>query len=305
MSGVLENLRVVDPALSELALGYHMPGGVADVIFPRQTVNKEAGVIPIFGKEEFKVYNTERAVRGDSNVIVPEARTTTTYALKEYDAVYPIDYREIQEDIFNREQHGVRVAQKIIELERERAAATLAFTYTNFPSGSYATPSTKWNAASGSTPISDIDTGIEAIRSKTGVRPNVAVFGPAAWNTIKRHDDIVGLLKYNNNFPGRVTRQAFAEVFELDQVVVGEAITANTAGTFSNLWADHMLLAYIDPNAGIYEPKFGHTLTKAGNPVVDKYDTNGGKIHNVRSTDLFEVKMTLSVAGYLIYTVNT
>ena len=70
--GRLSNLRVVDPVLTNLSVGYSNADLVGDVLFPFVPVDKEGGKIPKFGKEAFKIYNTERALRARSNRINPE-----------------------------------------------------------------------------------------------------------------------------------------------------------------------------------------------------------------------------------------
>ena len=70
--GRLSNLRVVDPVLTNLAIGYTNADMVCDVLFPIVPVDKEGGKIPKFTKEAFKLYNTERALRARSNRINPE-----------------------------------------------------------------------------------------------------------------------------------------------------------------------------------------------------------------------------------------
>ncbi len=48
-------------------------------------------------KESFQVYDTERAIRANSNVISPKGFTKHTTTLTEHDLAYPIDYREEEE----------------------------------------------------------------------------------------------------------------------------------------------------------------------------------------------------------------
>ena len=83
MADRLDNLRVVDPVLTELARGYTNAQLISETLFPIVTVEKETGKVPQFGKEAFKLYNTERAIRGKSNRMSPEGRTTINISLIE------------------------------------------------------------------------------------------------------------------------------------------------------------------------------------------------------------------------------
>ena len=70
--GRMQDLRIVDPVLTNLARGYSNAAFAGTVLFPVVNVNKEAGKIPLFGKEAFTIYNTERALRAKSNKIPVE-----------------------------------------------------------------------------------------------------------------------------------------------------------------------------------------------------------------------------------------
>ena len=95
--GRLANLRIVDPILSALARGYIFPELACEALFPMVRVEKEAGKLPKFGKEAFRIYQTERALRAKSNRINPEEYGSIDVILAEHDLEYPIDYRERQE----------------------------------------------------------------------------------------------------------------------------------------------------------------------------------------------------------------
>ena len=94
--GRLEELRI-NAYLSEVARGYSNNSFVADALFPTIYSEKEKIDIFEFNKEAFQIYDTERAIRANSNVISPKGFKKHTATLKENDLSYPIDYREEQE----------------------------------------------------------------------------------------------------------------------------------------------------------------------------------------------------------------
>ena len=91
--GRLEELRI-NAYLSEVARGYSNNAFVAQYLFPTIYSEKEKIDIFEFNKEAFQIYNTERAIRANSNVISPKGFKKHTTTLKENDLSYPIDYRE-------------------------------------------------------------------------------------------------------------------------------------------------------------------------------------------------------------------
>ena len=94
--GRLEELRI-NAYLSEVARGYGNNAFVAENLFPTIYSEKEKIDIFEFNKEAFNIYDTERAIRANSNVISPQGFKKHTTTLTEHDLSYPIDYREEQE----------------------------------------------------------------------------------------------------------------------------------------------------------------------------------------------------------------
>lgn len=303
--GTLENERIVDPVLSNLALGFKMPELIGTVLAPVVEVEKEAGKIPQFSDEEFKEFNTERAIRAASNVISPEGMTTIDYALKEHDIAYPIDYREQSESMFNKEKRGALVTQRIILQRLEREIASLVQNNANYDSDHKIGLSTTacWSEKDTSTPIDDIDNGKEAIRASIGVYPNVMVLGAAAFRALRNHPQIIEKIKYS--VKAVITKEMLQDILEIETIVVGKAITKSDAGVRSDIWGDNAILAYVAPPPpdGIerdeYDPSFAYTLRKKGMPQIDKFNRDG-KVLYVRNTDLLTVKMVGPTAGYLI-----
>ena len=303
--GLLEQIRVVDSVLTQLAWGYADPAFVAEALFPIVNVDKESAKIPTFGKEAFYDYATERAIRGDSNVAPPRARSTTDIALVEHDFADPIDYREISEDVFNREQESTMYTLSVINRRRERLAAGAAQTTGNYASGHYATLSgtTQFSHAD-SPPIATIETAKEVVRTAIGVRPNVLLMGAVVYKTLKDHGDLTDRIKYS--MKGVVTPDLMAEIFGIPKVVVADSIYSTDAGVMTDIWSDSLVMAYVPEAPGakvarsMYRPSFGYTFRKSGWPQVDKYIGAGGKVTNVRSTDIFLSKIVGSTAGYLM-----
>ena len=305
----LEELRIVDPVLTNIARGYSNDAYVGTVLAPIVPVQKEAGKIPQFGKEAFKLYNTERAIRAKSNRLSPEGRTTIDFVLTEHDIEYPIDYREAEEDLFNLEVYATQTTIDIILLRLEKEIADKVQDLNTYPSGNKITLSgTSKFTHPESDPIGVIDTAKDAVRTAIGKYPNVMVMGPSTFRALKNHAQILERIKYS--MKGIITTDILAEIFDIPTVVVGKAIYATDDGTFYDVWQDNIILAYVAPapSGGVertpYEPSFAYTLRKKGKPETDKYDEVGGKLHIVRTTDLLTVKIVGPDAGYLINDTN-
>ncbi len=306
--GTLSNKRIVDPVLTNLARGYHNSLMVSTTLFPVVQVSKEGGKIPEFTKESFKIYNTERAIRANSNRISPEDRSSIDFVLTEHDLEYPLDYREEQEDALPAKMNATRVCVDGIQLRLEKMAADQAQSLSSYPAGNKVTLASgdKFNNSS-SDPFPIISSAVEAVRQSIGVRPNVCLMGASSYAALKDHPGILDRIKYSQK--GVVTPELLRVLFDFDKLVIGDAVFADDSGNFSDVWSDNVIIAYIPKQLSniprsYYEPSFGYTLRKKNMPVIDTYSENG-KVLLVRNTDIFVSKIVGSDAGFLINDTNS
>ena len=305
--GTLNNKRIVDPVLTEIARGYNNASMIGTNLFPIVTVSKEGGKIPQFNKEAFKIYNTERAIRAKSNRISPEGRTSIDFVLEEHDLEYPMDYREIDEDVTPLKIYATHVVSDGISLRLEKLIADLAQNLATYPTGNKVTlASTDKFSNTSSDPFSVFDTAKEGIRSKIAKRPNVCVLGAASYKALKNHPAILDRIKYTQH--AVITPELLRNLLDFDELYIGDAVYANDSNTFLDIWSDNAVVAYV-PKAktniprSYFEPAFAYTLRKKANPLVDTYD-EAGKVQIVRNTDIFIPKVVGAEAGYLINDTN-
>lgn len=305
--GRLSKLRVVDPVLSALALGFSNAEFVGDRLLPFVGVDKEGGKIPTFGKDAFKVYSTERALRAKSNRISPEDIDGIDIALDEHDLEYPIDYREDAEAAFPLQSHATFRVTEGIRLRHEKMVADMTQNPANYGANN------KLALAAGSEfsdPDSDpegvIDDAKAAVRNGIVKEPNTAVIGYKSWRALKRHPQLKAILSDTRS---RLVQLAdLREIFEIENIFIGKGVYQTDDGQVVDLWGDTMVLAYVPKGApakagdapvrSAYEPGFGYTLRK-GSPMVDTR-TEDGKLEIVRNTDIFRPYILGADAGYLI-----
>lgn len=303
--GRLSKLRIVDPVLTSLAIGYTNEQFVGDQLMPYVLVDREGGKIPLFGKEHFKVYSTERALRAKSNRINPEDIGDVDVALDEHDLEYPIDYREDAESAFPLQARATNTVVEGIRLRHEAMVADIVQNPANYAAGNkIALSGTSQFTHASSDPEGVVSDAKAAVRAKIVKEPNTLVIGYRSWRELKRHPQLKGILSDTRS---RLVQLAdLREIFEIENIVVGRAVKANDAGVTSDIWGDNMVLAYVPRASGDrspYEPSFGYTLRKRGNPVVDTR-TEDGKIELIRNTDIFRPFLLGADAGYLISDTN-
>lgn len=193
--GRLEELRI-NAYLSEVARGYGNNAFVAENLFPTIYSEKEKIDIFEFNKEAFNIYDTERAIRANSNVISPQGFKKYTTTLTEHDLSYPIDYREEQEaEKVKLQLHATNVVTEGLKLKLEKQCADLAQDPNNYPTENKLILSGlscfNWKS---SDPQGVVDDAKDAVSSKIAQDPNTMIIGQDAWRTLKRHPKLKELI---------------------------------------------------------------------------------------------------------------
>ncbi len=300
--GRLEDLQI-NAYLSKVARGYKNNAFVASALFPEIESESEKVDIFEFNKEAFSVYNTERAIRANSNVVSPKGFNKKSVTLAEHDLAYPIDYREDDESKKVKLQlHATNVVTEGLKLKQEKQCADLVQDINNFPTGHKIKLSgtSKFSDYDNSDPVGVIDDGKDAIAGKIAQDPNTMLIGHDAWKKLKRHPQIQGLI--SNNLNKIVTLDLFKEIFEIPNIVIGKSVFVDEAGNFVKVWSDNIVLAYTSTLSSRteYDPAFAYTVKKKNSLNVDEYTKEGKKIKYIRATDIYSPFLVGAEAGYLI-----
>jgi len=303
--GRLEDLRI-NAYLSEVARGYKNNAFVADTLFP--TIDSESEKIDIFefNKEAFQVYNTERAIRANSNVMSPKGFNKKSATLTEHDLAYPIDYREEDESKKVKLQlHATNVVTEGLKLKHETQCADLVQNLNNYPSGNKITlAGTSKFTNKNSDPLGVIDDAKDAVAGKIAQDPNTMVIGHESWKILKRHPQIVGLISDTKN--KLVTLEFMKEIFEIPNIYIGKSVFVDENGNFVKVWKDNIVLAYTSSLSSRteYDPAFAYTVKKKNSLNIDEYRKEGNKLKYIRATDIYTPFLVGPEAGYLIYNTN-
>ena len=303
--GRLEELRI-NAYLSEVARGSTNNSFIAESLFP--VINSDLEKVDIFefNKEAFQVYDTERAIRANSNVISPKGFKKHTTTLTEHDLAYPIDYREEEEARKIKLQvHATNVVTQGLLLKLETQCAALAQDPTKYPAtNKIALSGTSQFTHKDSDPVGVIDDAKDAISRQIGQDPNTLVMGQEVWESLKRNESLKGLIANSTN--KIVTLDLLKEFFEVENIVIGKAIYSNAKDEFERVWGNNIILAYVPKlNARTeYDPAFAYTIRKKDALQIDEYEKEGNKVRYIRATDIYTPFLVGAEAGYLISNVN-
>jgi len=269
----LKQVRVIDPILSRVALGYKHPDHVGMELFPRVPVAQSGGKIIEFGKEAFRLYSTARAP-GDDVKRVRFGHLGKPYAVENHalDAAVPREHMRDASAVpgIDLSTRAVNLVQRSGSLVLENQQAGIARNAANYDANHQVTlaGTDQWDDYANSNPMKDVDDAKESIRSTVGVYPNVLEISATVFKVLKEHPSILDKIKYTQR--GVVTAEILASVFDVEKIVVGKAIAFDDADAAIDIWGKDVVLAYVPQNtAGMEEPSYGYTYEIQGHPLVE------------------------------------
>lgn len=310
----------VNRALQNVAIKYRPQNQIADMIFPIVPVDHQADAYNIWSlAEAFRISDSRRSPGTEANKVKFNATSDTFYcknrALK---TDLPIEDIENADPAYLQEMRVNRV-QRLMDdhsLGWEQRIANQLTSGSNV--GSYSGVASNWSSTGTglSNPYGDVTTAMDIVHDTTGYRPNFVIMGGLAWRNFKQHADVIDLIHgTTGNAPNRlVTRALAASLFEVDDVMVGEAhynsADWDQSASLSMLWGANVLVGYRAPRPSIEEPSLGYAFRwrkgRIANmrPEVHPYD-NKTKSEEVEVGYYQDEKITASALGYLITDVNS
>jgi hypothetical protein len=298
------------PELTGIAIAYRNRQMIADQILPRITpVTKEEFIYFVYDLAQgFTVPDTKVGRRGKVNQIEFTAKEETGYT-KDYgleDSIPSSDLANAPTGIDPR-ANSVEYIMNLLALDREVRVAGVVFNPDTYPAANKLT-------LSGTSQFSDktshpIQTVSDALDSCV-VRPNVMVIGRPAWSVLSRHPEIVSACLRNAGESGIARRQDVADLFELEEIVVGEAFVNNArkgqTPTLSRCWGKHLSLIYRNRQAAPQrDVTFGMTVP-FGQPVAGAWESKNIGLRGgtkVRAGESVEEIITCADCGYFLQNV--
>jgi len=263
----------VDARLSAIALAYRNLdiALIADEVLPFTPTGAEFKWLKYDLANGFTVPDTKVGRKSFPTEVeftaTEQIDKTVDHALADF-----IPNEDITDDNQGVDPRGTAVAYltNLLNLAREIRVAGLVFNTNSYVAANKLTLSgtSQWSHAS-SDPVAAIGDALDV----PVYRPNIAVFGQATWTALRRNVKIVQAIKGTAQGAGMVSRQEFAEFFELNNVYVGAGFV-NTAKkgqtvTTSRVWGKHASFLYRDraagPQAGV---TFGFTAQAGSLGVV-------------------------------------
>jgi hypothetical protein len=273
--------RIVDPVLTNHATGFRQPGLIADVLFPYVTVATRAAKRIVFGKQAMQLAESLRAPGTEiKRVAFGYAAEPVSLIQHALAAVVPIEHEQEAREVpgLDLQMRAVALVAAKIELAREAEAAALARNAASYAASNklaYTSGTSWWNASS--KPKQDFEAGKEAVRARTGMRPNTAVLTATARAALSVHEDVLSYRKAIGRFA--VDDDVLKAYLGVARLEIADAIVADADGSFTDVWGDDAILAYVPESETAQQmemPSYGYTYRLRGHPVVNptRWDPN-------------------------------
>jgi hypothetical protein len=251
---------------------------IASKVFPIVPVSKRSDVYYVYDRGYFNRNQAKKRAPGAPSAGADYALGTDSYLADVFAIHHDIadQIRANADAALNLDVDATQLVTHQLLIQRE---ANFASTYlatsvwatditgvSSSPSGAQVL---QWNDAS-STPIENIRVAKRTVLQNTGFMPNTLTLGRPVFDALLDHPDIVDRIKYGQTAgaPAMANEQVLAQLFEVDRVLVSDAIVNSAAEGQTNshgfVVGKVALLSYTPPASGLMIPSAGYTFAWTG-----------------------------------------
>lgn len=311
---------VVDPVLTAIAIGYTNPADtlIADEVLPRVPVGQEKFSWTEYPLEDgFSVDDTLVGRRGKVAEVEfsGEARTAEVED-------HGLDAPVVQSDIdaaraarekglstYDPEARATAGLTGRVLLAREVRAATLIQNPASYSASRRVVLSgtSQFSDFTNSDPVGVLSAALDGTLV---YRPNTMVMGQAVWSKLRMHPHLINAVKGGLTEKGMITREQFAELFEIKKLLVGSAYLniakKGQTASLARCWGKHISCLYLNPEVSVDEGiTFGLTAqfgTRIAGRIEDPdIGLTGG--FRIRSGERIKELVVAKDVGYLVQNV--
>ncbi|MCD8024745.1 MAG: hypothetical protein LUE64_04350 [Candidatus Gastranaerophilales bacterium] len=244
----------INPELTGIALAFKNKNCIADKVFDKVKVNTQSFKYRTYPKSSFlSLPETLIGEMGEPNRLDLQGKLLTEsvqdHALE---AVLPVSVKEANQRAYD----GVDVASlKTMQLtsallaRKEVALSKILSTASNYGDN---TKTLSDDEKISNTSVNAFDLIIDAM-DEIFFKPNKMVLSRKAFSQLRRNPYIVKAIHKNDGDVGAATLNELKEIFELDEILVGESVVDTSknkkAPVLEACWANDIILMYTDPLA--------------------------------------------------------
>lgn len=289
MLSLRDSFANVDPILTKLSQGYHVPSNnIANFIAPIVSTPTRAGRVLRFGKEAFATGDYKRAY--GTNIKAVQSRfDSEPFVLDQEVIAWELPREVIENAGEGPAQVDLRVVETRNALQRltnayEIDVATKVTTSGSYETNCYAATFGALSTATGGIDGADGIKGVTEMKrevaSQIGVRPNSMVIGSAVYDALLTSTAVLERIKYTS--AASIDLDIIARYFGLDRgirVADGRTLDVTTGKLLNYFPANAVLLFYCpgSPSSSIMPsgdismstPAFAYTYQLQGTPFTE------------------------------------
>lgn len=299
----------INAALGDMALMYMQKAEdfIATKVMPIIKVKKSSDSYYTFGRGHWRLADDQRGPTSKSNRAGVPQPSTDTYYSKEHALHDLVDWEEMDEadDPLMPKQDTTAFLTQQLMINRESHVSSIVFASSSSANVTSQAAASKWDYTSTTTPIDDVDTMIDGVQSEIGRDPNTGITGRQVWTILKRHAQIIDLIKYVQR--GVTTKELVASVFGLDKLLVGKGVYMTTGEGISSeatdyIWGKHFVVTYVEMERAAKKVLSGfyQFCKKSGEPEVREWEEKSKKSDAVEVAVWYDGKVTCSLCNYLL-----
>lgn len=301
----------VDAILTQMSIAYlqEQYAFVAGKVFPTVNVNKQSDKYFTYTQADFFRDQVQLRADGTESAGTGYGLSTGTYSALVYALHKDIgdQVRANSDAPLSPDMDATRFLTQQMLIRQEIDWATNYFATSVWDTDS--TPSTLWSAASGSSPIADVQAGINTVLSNTGYKPNTLVVSYKVFSILKNHSDVIDRYKYTT--ADSITEELLAKVLGVDKVLVMAGIK-NTAAegataAYAQIGDRDALLCYSAPSPGLMTPSGGYNFAWTGlaqsggigtNNAISRFRLDANRADRIEIESAWDFKVISSALGY-------
>lgn len=290
---------------------------VANMAFPNIPSAKQSDLYYVFDRDDY--YRDEAAIREDGTESAGGGFKLSTESFRaEVFAFHKLvtdRQRSNQDDAIRLDESATRYVTQKHLIRRERAMVDALFTAARW--GSYTAPNVNWSGGTDD-PIVQVRTAIRTVQENTGYRPNKILIGRHAYDTLLDNDSILARITGGamNAMPAQVQRELLAMIFEVNRVMVVDAMFTSTPEGDSTpsrqfIGGDNMLVYYAPDSVGMFEPTAGTRFDWTGymgdagdGIIISNIRDEHKKADKIEGEMAFDFKQTGVDLGYFFSSVS-
>lgn len=256
----------VSPVLTGIVVAYQNAELIADQVLPRlgPPLPKQLFQYMKFDfAQTITVPDTKVGRKGEPGTV--EFGGTEIEASTEdfgLDDVIPIDDINNAPKGYDPKAFAAQNLMNLVLLDREVRVSGKVFNPATYPAGNKVTLSgtSQWSDPA-SNPISDIEDAMDSMI----MRPNIGVMGRKTWSKLRQNPTIIKSLSISGTDKGVASKRAVADLFELDDIIVGSGwlniAKPGQPPVRARVWGGHCALLRREPTASTISqvPTFGWT----------------------------------------------